>query len=195
MLTPPNVPTTEVSAEELAVRAREGSRVSFDELVVRYRPRLVAFLARRLASAADAEDVAQETFLRAYDHLDRYDAARPFATWLFAIGKNVAANHAIARTRRDAREQDSRPVDGATGGAADGTAGGAAGGAIDGAAAAGDLWQRAAKALSPDAYRMLWLRYAQGLTVREIAAALGRSSVAVKVMLFRARRRLLQEVQ
>ncbi len=179
MMTPPNSPTTEVSAEELAVRARDGSRVSFDELVVRYRPRLVAFLARRLASATDAEDVAQETFLRAYDHLDRYDPARPFATWLFAIGKNVAANHAIARTRRDAREQDSRPVDDA----------------VDGAAAQGDLWQRAAKTLSPDAYRMLWLRYAQGLTVREIAAALGRSSVAVKVMLFRARRRLLQEVQ
>ena len=99
----------EVSAEELAVRARDGSRVSFDELVVRYRPRLVAFLARRLADAADAEDVAQETFVRVYDHLDRYDPARPFSTWLFAIGKNVAANHAIARTRRDARELDSRP--------------------------------------------------------------------------------------
>src|SRR6185295_3871116 len=178
-MTEPKPPSTEVSAEELAVRARDGSRVSFDELVVRYRPRLVAFLARRLASATDAEDVAQETFLRAYDHLDRYDPARPFATWLFAIGKNVAANHAIARTRRDAREQDSRPVDGA----------------VDGAAAQSDLWQRAAKALSPDAYRMLWLRYAQGLTVREIAAALGRSSVAVKVMLFRARRRLLQEIR
>src|SRR5512143_400073 len=183
MMIQPNPPTTEVSAEELAVRARDGSRGSFDELVVRYRPRLVAFLAQRLASAADAEDVAQETFLRAYDHLDGYDPARPFATWLFAIGKNVAANHAIARTRRDAREQDSRPVDGADGGA------------VDGAAAASDLWQRAAKTLTPDAYRMLWLRYAQGLTVREIAAALGRSSVAVKVMLFRARRRLLQEVQ
>src|SRR5215475_7983995 len=93
----------EVSVEELAVRARAGSRVSFDEIVVRLRPRLVAFLARRLPDAADAEDVAQETFLRAYDHLDRYDPGRPFATWLFAIGKHVATNHAIARTRRDAR--------------------------------------------------------------------------------------------
>src|SRR5882757_4667543 len=73
-----------ISAEELAVRARDGSRVSFDELVVRYRPRLVAFLTRRLGDAAEAEDVAQETFLRAYDHLDRYDPARPFSTWLFA---------------------------------------------------------------------------------------------------------------
>jgi len=179
MITEPKPPASEVSAEELAVRARDGSRVSFDELVVRYRPRLVAFLARRLADAADAEDVAQETFVRAYDHLDRYDPARPFLTWLFAIGKNVAANHAIARTRRDAREQ----------------AGGPAAVAVDDASAASDLWQRAAAIFSPGTYQVLWLRYAQGLTVREIATELGRSSVAVKVMLFRARRRLLQEVR
>jgi len=179
MMPQPEPPTVELSAEELAVRARDGSRVSFDELVVRYRPRLVAFLARRLADAADAEDVAQETFLRAYDHLDRYDPTRPFSTWLFAIGKNVAANHAIARARRDAREHDSRP----------------AGDAMDDASPAGDLWRRAESILRPDAYRTLWLRYAQGLTVREIATELGRSSVAIKVMLFRARRRLLQEVR
>jgi len=175
----PNPPTAAVSAEELAVRARDGSRVSFDELVTRYRPRLVAFLARRLADAADAEDVAQETFLRAYDRLALYDPSRPFTTWLFAIGKNVAANHAVARTRRDARDRDSHP----------------AGAAIAEDAGATDLWQRAQAVLSPDAYRMLWLRYAQGLTVREIASELDRSSVAVKVMLFRARRRLVQEIR
>jgi len=182
MMTEPKPPDAAISAEELAVRARAGSRGSFDELVVRYRPRLVAFLARRLADAADAEDVAQETFVRAYDHLDRYDATRSFSTWLFAIGKNVAANHAIARTRRDAHERDS------------GAAGDAAGDAVD-AAAAGDLWQRAQAILRPDAYRILWLRYAQGMSVREVATELGRSSVAIKVMLFRARRRLLQEVR
>jgi RNA polymerase sigma-70 factor, ECF subfamily len=177
-------PTTALSAEELAVRARAGSRVSFDELVLRYRARLVAFLARRLPSPADAEDVAQETFVRAYDHLDRYDPARPFSTWLFTIGKNVAANHAIARTRRDAREQGSAFIVAA---ASHGDA--AAPGEAD------ELWQRAAAVLSPDAYRALWLCYAQGLTVREIAGELGRSAVAIKVMMFRARRRLLQEVR
>jgi RNA polymerase sigma-70 factor (ECF subfamily) len=177
-MTEPKPATAAISAEELAVRARDGSRGSFDELVVRFRPRLVAFLARRLPDTADAEDVAQETFLRAYDHLDRYDPARPFSTWLFAIGKNVATNHAIARSRREARDQG-RATDSA---------------AIDGAAAS-DVWQRAAAILTPGAYRVLWLRYAQGLTVREIATELDRSSVAVKVMLFRARRRLLQEVR
>ena len=182
-MTEPKPPTAAISAEELAVRAREGSRVSFDELVTRYRPRLVAFLARRLADPADAEDVAQETFLRAYDRLAQFDPSRPFATWLFTIGKNVAANHAIARSRRDARDRDSRPADAA------------AEAAIEDGAGASDLWQRARAILSPTAYRMLWLRYAQGLIVREVAAELDRSSVAVKVMLFRARRRLLKEIR
>jgi RNA polymerase sigma-70 factor, ECF subfamily len=168
------------SSEELADRARAGSRASFDELVVRHRPRLVAFLARRLAEPADAEDVAQETFLRAYDHLAGYDPTHPFATWLFAIGKHVAANHAVSRRRRADREHASaalQPV------------------AAPAASAAGDVWGRAAQVLGPDAYRVLWLRYAQGLSVREIATEMSRSAVAIKVMLFRARRRLLQEVR
>jgi RNA polymerase sigma-70 factor (ECF subfamily) len=169
---------SELPAEELAVQARAGSRAAFDQLVVRFRPQLVAFLARRLSDAADAEDAAQEALVRAYDHLEQYDAARPFATWLFAIGKNVAANHAIARNRREARHRNGAPV---------------AAGAAE--APGSDLWRRAQAVLTPDAYRMLWLRYARGLTVREIAAELDRSSVAVKVMLFRARRRLLQEVR
>ena len=179
MTSPSKIPTAATSAEELAVRAREGSRVSFDELVVRYRPRLVAFLARRLADAAEAEDVAQETFVRVHANLDRYDPTRPFSTWLFAIGKNVAANHAVARTRRDAHALNTGPGDVAS----------------EDVGEPSDLWQRAAAVLPPDTYRMLWLRYAQGLTVREIAAEMGRSSVAIKVMLFRARRRLLQEVR
>jgi RNA polymerase sigma-70 factor (ECF subfamily) len=178
-MTEPRPPSAAISAEELAARARAGCRGSFDELVARYRPRLVAFLARRLGDADAAEDVAQETLLRAYDHLERYDPSRPFSTWLFAIGKNVATNHAIARSRRDARHQGGRPVDGE----------------IAAAPIESDIWQRAASVLKPDTYRMLWLRYAQGLTVREIATELDRSTVAVKVMLFRARRRLLQEVR
>lgn len=170
-----------ISVEELAARARAGSRVAFDELVVRLRPRLVAFLVRRLADAADAEDVAQETFLRAFDHLDRYDPARPFATWLFTIGKNVAANHAVARSRRAAHEHANATPEAAP--------------VAEPRAAADEIWERAAKVLGPDAYRMLWLRYAQGLSVREIASELHRSAVAIKVMLFRARRRLLQEIR
>ncbi len=177
----------EVSIEELAALARAGSRTSFDELVQRLRPGLVAFLARRVPSAAEAEDVAQETFLRAYERLDRYDPARPFPTWLFTIGKTVAANHVEAGTRRAAHEQASaaEPVVPPAPEIAE---------AAD-AARANDLWRRAAEVLPAGTYRVLWLRYVQNRSVREIAAEMDRSSVAIKVMLFRARRRLQQEVR
>lgn len=176
------------SAEELAALARSGCRASFDTLVLRYRPRLVAFLARRLGSPADAEDVAQETFLRAFDRLERYDPTRPFQTWLFTIGKNVAANHALARTRRATHERAS---------AAEPAASDAS--VIEAsepseAREASDVWRHAARVLSPGAYRVLWLHYAQGRSVREVATATNHSTVAIKVMLFRARRRLLREV-
>ena len=91
----------ELSSEALAARAQAGDRASFDELVVRLRPSLRAFLARRLPREADADDLAQETFLRAYQHLDRYDPGRRFSTWLFTIGKNVAANHRVSERRRE----------------------------------------------------------------------------------------------
>ena len=175
----------ELSAEELAVRAQGGSEACFAELVARHRPALVAFLARRLSRPADADDVAQETFLRAYRNLDRYDPARRFATWLYAIGKNVAANHARAEVRRGSLERAAAPSAGQAAGApARGEDAGP-----DGAA----MWARARAALGAEVYRALWLRYARDLSVREIAAELGRSSVSVKVMLFRARRKLLEE--
>jgi RNA polymerase sigma-70 factor (ECF subfamily) len=167
-----------LSAEALAARAQGGDRACFEELVLRLRDPLTAFLARRLPRAADADDVVQETFLRAYQNLDRYDPARRFSTWLFAIGKNVAANH---RVRERRREDLSR------------TGEGPAVACADAGSDAGELWQTAERVLSPASYRALWLRYADDLSVAEVARELRRTVVATKVMLFRARRKLLQE--
>jgi RNA polymerase sigma-70 factor (ECF subfamily) len=187
LLTEPTPPAGAArSAEELAALAQSGDRRAFDELVVQLRPRLVAFLARRLAEPADAEDIAQEAFLRAFDHLASYEPGRPFATWLFAIGKNTAANHALSRARRVAREARAAQPEPAMEGAPD-----------EGSerAAADELWQRAARVLAPDAYRALHLCYVHGRSIAQVAQELGRSKISVKVMMFRARRRLVQEVR
>jgi RNA polymerase sigma-70 factor (ECF subfamily) len=171
------------SLTDLAVRAKSGDSASFDELVTRLRGPLVAFLSRRLGHQADADDVAQETFLRAYRHIDSYDPERPFSTWLFAIGKNVASNHRAADRRRDEVTRAS--------GAGSVVEPAAPPAVAVGADDAGETWRRARRLLADDAYRALWLRYAQDLSIREIARELGRSSVATKVMLFRARKKLL----
>ncbi|HUS68896.1 MAG TPA: RNA polymerase sigma factor [Kofleriaceae bacterium] len=172
-------PDREVDLDSLAVRAKQGDSASFDELVTRLRGPLVAFLSRRLADQADADDVAQETFLRAYRHIDSYDPERRFTTWLFAIGKNVAASHRAADRRRGevvrASGEEAAVLEADPAAAAEG----------------GETWSRARRLLSDDQYRALWLRYARDLSIREIARELGRSSVATKVMLFRARKKLL----
>jgi RNA polymerase sigma-70 factor (ECF subfamily) len=176
-------PLADLSVDDLAGRARHGDEASFQELVSRLRGPLTSFLARRLPRAADADDAVQETFLRAYRHIDRYDPTRRFATWLYAIGKNVAANHRDAERRR-ADYEHRGATDAATSDAVVHPA----------RAAVGAVVGRAARrVLGDDSYRALWLRYSQELSVGEVARELGRSVVATKVMLFRARRKLLQE--
>jgi len=185
MMTHTDTPTlAELSVDDLAARARCGDEACFQELARRLRAPLAAFVVRRLPSPADADDVVQETLLRAYRHIDRYDPTRRFSTWLFAIGKNVASNHRAAHLRRTdleqrgGRESETVAVQVAVGPAA---------------RAADDLWRTAQRLLSGEAYRALWLRYAEDLSVGEIARELGRTAVSTKVMLFRARRKLLQE--
>ncbi len=167
----------DVSLEDLAVRAQRGDRASFDELVTRVRPPLVAFLARRVAAPSDADDVAQETLARAYQHLASYDPARKFSTWLFAIGKNTAINYRIAQQRRERVESEGEPV------------------VSEAPIADRDdaVWQTARRVLTEQAYRALWLRYARDLEVREVARELGKSVVGTKVLLFRARGKLMKE--
>lgn len=181
MLAVSEIPLHELSDDDLAARAQRGDQACFDELVTRLRPSLARFLGRRLDRAADADDAVQETFLRAFDSLDRYDPQRRFATWLFAIGKNVAASQRDATRRRTTREQ------------AQAEAPAELAAAPDARAEAIELWQTAARVLGDEAYRAMWLRYAQDLSVREIARELGRTVVATKVMLFRARKKLLEE--
>jgi RNA polymerase sigma-70 factor (ECF subfamily) len=77
---------TQDSAEAtLAIRARAGSADAFGRLVQMHQRALRAFLRRLCGSAADADDLAQEAFVFAWEHIDRFDASRPFRPWLFGI--------------------------------------------------------------------------------------------------------------
>lgn len=75
---------------------------AFDELFRRYHPRLVAFLTHRVRDAAAAEDLAQETLIRALHAMDRFDPSRPLWPWLRRIASNAAIDMARARSRTDA---------------------------------------------------------------------------------------------
>lgn len=78
------------------IQAQQGSDEAFTALVETYQTPVFNLCYRMLGEPDLAEDAAQETFLRAYQHLDRYDSKRPFATWLLSI----AAHYCIDRLRR-----------------------------------------------------------------------------------------------
>jgi RNA polymerase sigma-70 factor (ECF subfamily) len=84
--------------EEVAwiAQAQQGSDEAFTRLVEAYQSHVYNLCYRMLGEPESAEDAAQETFLRAYQHLHRYDRKRSFATWLLSI----AAHYCIDRLRR-----------------------------------------------------------------------------------------------
>ncbi len=166
--------------EELAARAQAGCIASFEELVRRYQAPALHFL-RRLGAGADAEDLLQETFLRAYRGLDQYRGPGRFITWLFTIARRVQINH----FRR------SLPGPGSEGLASARARGPEPPEIVAENEQRQRLWDMAARILSDDERTAVWLYYVEGMSTKEISAVLERSWVSVKTMLFRARRRLL----
>jgi RNA polymerase sigma-70 factor (ECF subfamily) len=81
---------------EIIVKAQKGDQLAFTEMVEAYQRPVFNLCYRMLGDPEDAEDAAQETFLRAYDHLQRYDQQRSFSTWLLSI----AAHHCIDQLRK-----------------------------------------------------------------------------------------------
>lgn len=82
----------EQSDWELIARARRGDSGAFEELVRRYERPVIHFCRRMIGSREDAEDIAQDTFVRVYRHLDRWKASAKFSTLLFGIARNRTLN-------------------------------------------------------------------------------------------------------
>jgi RNA polymerase sigma-70 factor (ECF subfamily) len=89
--------STADSAQALE-RAMAGDRAAFDELILCYQGRVLMTAWRLLGSKEDAQDAAQEVFLRLYRHLDRVDPKRPLMPWLYRMTVNVC--HDVHRKRR-----------------------------------------------------------------------------------------------
>jgi RNA polymerase sigma-70 factor (ECF subfamily) len=102
----------------LMLRVRDGDRAAFDVLIERYRKPLLNVIARTIGRDADAEDLAQDVFVRVYQAAPRYQPTAKFSTWLYTIARRVCLNHARAQTFRrwfslsgDDNEDDDPPDD------------------------------------------------------------------------------------
>lgn len=86
--------------DDLVSRVLAGRRQEYAEIVRRHEALLYAYLRSRVGSNADAEDLAQETFIEALLSLDRYRPNTNFPAWLRSIARNLARNHFRAQSRR-----------------------------------------------------------------------------------------------
>ncbi len=86
--------------EALIARVQRGEKAAFDVLVLRYQHRIVKLVGRYVRNPADALDVAQEVFIKAYRALGNFRGESAFYTWLYRIAINTAKNHLAARSRR-----------------------------------------------------------------------------------------------
>jgi RNA polymerase sigma-70 factor (ECF subfamily) len=93
---------------QLMLRARDGDDAAFSQLVTRYQDRLVALLANMSGDPSQAEDLAQDVFLKIYRARHGYEPNAKFSTWLFAVAHNAACN--LKRTKARRREAPAPPA-------------------------------------------------------------------------------------
>lgn len=86
--------------QELVRRVQQGDSTAFDALVRKYQHRIVGLIGRYIADWSECQDVAQDTFMRAYRAIGNFRGDAQFYTWLHRIAVNTAKNHLVAQNRR-----------------------------------------------------------------------------------------------
>ncbi|MFZ1181080.1 MAG: RNA polymerase sigma factor RpoE [Herbaspirillum sp.] len=93
--------TTEREIDQLLVeRVQRGDKKAFELLVVKYQRKLMRLISRLIRDQAEAEDVVQEAFIKAYRALSQFRGDAAFYTWLYRIGINTAKNYLVTVNRR-----------------------------------------------------------------------------------------------
>ncbi|MCY4329750.1 MAG: RNA polymerase sigma factor RpoE [Endozoicomonadaceae bacterium] len=85
---------------QLINRVKEGEKQAFDLLVIRYQYKILALVSNYIKNRNEVQDVAQETFIKAYRALNNFRGDSAFYTWLYRIAINTAKNHVISQQRK-----------------------------------------------------------------------------------------------
>jgi len=179
-----------IDADAVA-QARAGDREAFRELVERHSRRVFRLAYRLTGVEEDAEDVVQETFLRAYRGLPRFDERSEFSTWLYRIATNCSMDLTRRKPRRVDRVEPLEESRLAAAEASDSLAG------PERQALASETGRRVAAALtrlSPMERTAFVLRHFEGRPIAEIAQTLQVRAGAAKNCVFRAVSKLRREL-
>src|SRR5918998_2230187 len=172
----------EVGDKELTLSFQAGDRDAYNSIYARYSPRVQLICQRMLGDTQDAQDAAQETFLRVYQALPRFNGRYQLGAWITRIATNVCLDTLRSRARSRADAAPDEVLESAAGGARDDDPE-----EIVLRQAEGAEVQRTIAALSPLQRRTLFLRDLEGREYKEIASTLGISEARARVILHRAR--------
>jgi RNA polymerase sigma-70 factor, ECF subfamily len=181
---------------ELTRLAREGDESAFSEIVRRYGPRVFRTVGRFFRRREQAEEAAQEVFLKAFTELGSYEGRGSFEGWLTRIATNTSLNLLRSARRRpeltlsELTEDEGAWLDSHTAGAASERHDARVRGAL-----AADLAGRVLDTLSPEDRLVLTMIDGEDAPVKEVAEATGWTESNVKVRAFRARRRMREAVE
>lgn len=170
----------EASDRLLVEQTRGGQANAFGELVRRYQTSVYNVCYRVLGDSAEAEDLTQEAFLRAYRRLGSYDIERPFGPWMRRVAANLCLNSLQRRNPPtvDLDEEFDRDAGGEPRMAE----------AVADRRAEAERIRGALRVLPPHYRMVIELRHYQDMSYEDIASALGLSLPEVKTRLYRARR-------
>jgi RNA polymerase sigma-70 factor (ECF subfamily) len=178
---------------EILRRCRAGDEKAYRELIQRYQRQVYSIALRMVRRNEDAEDLTQETFVRMFRALDRYDPSRPFAAWLFTIASRLCIDHLrrrrvspISLFQREAGSEEERMIDVEDPGLKP-----------DETTSHLEEEQRTRDLIDslPEHYRIVvMLRHQQDLSYEEIAGALGLPLGTVKARIHRARALLKERI-
>ncbi len=169
----------------LIERVLGGDAEAFAMLVGRYSERVFALVRRIAPSREEAEELTQDTFVKAYENLGKFRRESSFSTWLYRIAYNTALSHTRRHRPRPGEWRDEWD---------------AAEGVFEEEAGAGPeeslrRVERALKALPPDDRALVQLFYLEEKPVREVALITGLSENNVKTRLHRIRKRLALKIE
>jgi RNA polymerase sigma-70 factor, ECF subfamily len=175
--------------QELVALLKKGDQQAFADLVERYQRAVFNLTYRMLGEAGEAEDAAQEAFFRAYQHIERYDADRPFKTWLLSIASNYCIDKIRKRRLTWLSLDEPLPPHPALNSKNPGPEEAITGNERD--AAVHQLLNQ----LPVDYRAAVILRYWYDMSYAEIAEMLDTTESAIKSRLFRARQTLAEEAR
>lgn len=173
------------------LEVRDDNAAAFEKLVSRYQARLIAVLDHLVRSRDQAEDLAQEVFMRVYRARKSYTPGAKFSTWLFTIANNVASNarRRLARRREVTLAGDQSGAVGALEQLAKAASGLMPARQAD-TAEATEVVRAAMESLNERQRMALLLSKFEGMSYEEIAATMDMSTQAIKSLLSRARNNL-----